>query len=1042
MQPLKLKMNAFGPYAGEETINFLELKNNKLFLISGPTGSGKTTIFDAMSYALYGEANGEQRSTDDLRSQFAGPDTLTRVSLEFSVKGMAYKILREPSQLREKKVGEGLTTHSAYAELKIYNKEPAEVITGIQEVTNKIIEIIGLDSQQFKQIMMIPQGEFRKLLVSDSQEREKILQKLFDTRIYKEIQEALKLKEKESRDVWEKLKTSQKEAMNRINNDLLDEKLNDILNRDNINIDELILRLKVLNKKDKETIDEIKKEIKTYEEESTILIEKKTRGIELNKQIDYLKNIKKEMKLLELKKEKTLAYKIELEKILAVKDIKPFKDMLNKVRNGIQKKSLVRAENKEALEKSTKKFTKIMEVYDLQNSSKQEKLREKLNEELIHYRSSLEKVKDLGSIKEKIALIKAQLKKNLEANEETNNSIEKIEGEILKSEEKIESLENALDIGEISEKLQAMNSQKIILKQVIDLKKEIDALDDKKNTLKKSLDNQEKIMLKKEEDYKKGKLLFHQNQAAILAKDLKEDAPCPVCGSYKHPKKAEFISGVIDQNTLESLEKANSIEKIRYETIKKDYLQLPDKIKIIDNKMEEGIHALKSYNQEFNLDQRSKILDVVMNTIDALEGKKVQVNKNKKEILKLKELITKNKEDLEIMIKGKKILEEAIHLKERELAGFKSKEESIESDIPRDMQSLEALKKTIKKLENKKKIKKEAFDKSIKEYNEEKVKIEKLNSIIEITNKDLKALKEEKVIEEEKFNKALTSKDMTEDEFNKYLEKIEKIGFYEKEIKEYDKEKNKLEHDFKRLEKDVGESSPVNIEFINERIIEITKKKEGILENKEIHSSRVKTNENELTVISNLKEELKLIEEEYKVLGDLSEVANGKNEHRMTFERYVLAAFLENIIHAANTRLTKMTSGRYEMSRTAKKERANKQSGLEIEVFDNYTGKERHVKTLSGGESFMASLAMALGLSDVVQSYAGSVRLDTMFIDEGFGTLDPDALDAAINCLIDLQDSGRLVGIISHVPELKERIEARLEVFTTNIGSTTEFIVL
>jgi len=162
----------------------------------------------------------------------------------------------------------------------------------------------------------------------------------------------------------------------------------------------------------------------------------------------------------------------------------------------------------------------------------------------------------------------------------------------------------------------------------------------------------------------------------------------------------------------------------------------------------------------------------------------------------------------------------------------------------------------------------------------------------------------------------------------------------------------------------------------------------------------------------------------------------------MTFERYILAAFLEDIIYAANIRLNKMTSGRYEMFRTEKKERANKQSGLEIEVFDNYTGKKRHVKTLSGGESFMASLAMALGLSDIVQNYAGNVRLDTMFVDEGFGTLDPDALDAAINCLIDLQDSGRLVGLISHVPELKERIEARLEVSTTNIGSTTKFIVL
>ncbi|MEA1975929.1 MAG: SbcC/MukB-like Walker B domain-containing protein, partial [Bacillota bacterium] len=197
----------------------------------------------------------------------------------------------------------------------------------------------------------------------------------------------------------------------------------------------------------------------------------------------------------------------------------------------------------------------------------------------------------------------------------------------------------------------------------------------------------------------------------------------------------------------------------------------------------------------------------------------------------------------------------------------------------------------------------------------------------------------------------------------------------------------------------------------------------------------------ELKNIKFLNKEVGKIEKKFFIIGDLSNVANGNNEKRISFERYVLAAFLEDIIYAANTRLDKMTDGRYQMLRTDKKERANKQSGLEIEVFDNYTGKTRHVKTLSGGESFKASLAMALGLSDVVQEYAGNVRLDTMFIDEGFGTLDSESLDSAINCLIDLQKNGRLVGIISHVPELKDRIPSRLEVISSNIGSETRFVI-
>ena len=186
---------------------------------------------------------------------------------------------------------------------------------------------------------------------------------------------------------------------------------------------------------------------------------------------------------------------------------------------------------------------------------------------------------------------------------------------------------------------------------------------------------------------------------------------------------------------------------------------------------------------------------------------------------------------------------------------------------------------------------------------------------------------------------------------------------------------------------------------------------------------------------------VKIKSKRYELLGNLARVAQGQNPARVTFERYVLAAFLEDILEAANIRLNQMSQNRYQLYRTDEKERKNKQSGLELEVFDQYTGKARHVKTLSGGESFKASLSMALGLSDVVQSYAGGVRLDTMFIDEGFGTLDQESLESAINCLIDLQKTGRLIGIISHVQELKERIDVRLEVSSGYTGSATRFVV-
>lgn len=1042
MQPIKLKMNAFGPYPSQETIDFSELKNNKLFLISGPTGSGKTTIFDAMSYALYGEANGEYRTTDDLRSQFAGPDTLTWVSLEFSVKGTDYKILREPSQLREKKVGDGLTTHNAYAELIIYNHEPAQVITGIQDVTTKITEIIGLDAEQFKQIMMIPQGEFRKLLVSDSQEREKILQKLFDTRIYKTFQEALKSQERELKNAWDALKVSQNEAVNRINNESSNDKINEILSRESIDIEELILNLKAFNQSDQEKINKINDSIKELDNELELLIEKKTKGVELNKRIEAFQQVKKDLEEIEKRKSKIDTLKNELNQIEKSKDIKPYKDAHTKIKNEINKKNSVLEVNKQKLEALIETFEETKKAYEFHQSDEEKKKREKIKEQLTDYKRFLEKIKILKSIEEDIITSQRNLKKKQRINEENITQVDQVKDKITKNQERIESLDNLLDLNAINEKLQVLSTKKILLDQMIGLESEINELQVKKTSLKKQLNNQEILMRKKEKAYKKGKLLFHKNQAAILAKELQESDPCPVCGSLEHPNKAEFIEDVITSEQLEHLEQAYSEEKIKYEAIKKDWLEIPERIDLVSKKFDNLKEELKSQDNSIDLENIHEVLKTTHELITVFSEKKEQAHNNKKEISVLKDEILALKSELEEKLQMKNTFENDIKTIEHGLATLISKRDTIKDDIPNGLHSEKKIKSAIDEIEKEIQEKNQMYNKYVSKYNEEKVEIEKLKSVIEVTTNDLKELKNEEEISDVKFKNELSANNMTESTFSDYVSKIDEIDLYKKEIKTFELEKNKLENEYNRLNELIGTTESVNIDLIQKELDTLGVKKNELLLERERYTSRLNTNRRELSAIIELKEKLSSIEEEYLVLGDLADVANGKNEHRMTFERYILAAFLEDIIYAANIRLNKMTSGRYEMFRTDKKERANKQSGLEIEVFDNYTGKKRHVKTLSGGESFMASLAMALGLSDIVQSYAGNVRLDTMFVDEGFGTLDPDALDAAINCLIDLQDSGRLVGLISHVPELKERIEARLEVFTTNIGSTTKFIVL
>ncbi|STA91788.1 SbcC/MukB-like Walker B domain-containing protein [Clostridium cochlearium] len=281
-------------------------------------------------------------------------------------------------------------------------------------------------------------------------------------------------------------------------------------------------------------------------------------------------------------------------------------------------------------------------------------------------------------------------------------------------------------------------------------------------------------------------------------------------------------------------------------------------------------------------------------------------------------------------------------------------------------------------------------------------------------------------------------------DYNHYLS----MKLSEDELKNLDEDIQNYNQNVKtvkfNLDKAIKNSKDLKLRdenLIKQRLEKVEEEKSQLNREYNIIFSRLDNNRKTLKEIEKLNEKIKGKEEEYKVIGELARISNGDNDERITFERYVLAAYFDEIIDAANIRLSKMTGGRFLLVRKEEKGKGRRQEGLELEVFDNYTGKARHVKTLSGGESFKASLSLALGLADVIQSYAGGISLDTIFIDEGFGTLDPESLDNAIETLVDLQNDGRLVGIISHVPELKERIDTILEIIPTKEGSRARFLV-
>jgi exonuclease SbcC len=560
-----------------------------------------------------------------------------------------------------------------------------------------------------------------------------------------------------------------------------------------------------------------------------------------------------------------------------------------------------------------------------------------------------------------------------------------------------------------------------------------------------------------EKDYIKCKTVYEEmnerflkGQAGILAESLVSGKECPVCGSTDHPRPADKIEGVPSQKDLDEA-------KLVYET----------KLKEKNDRIAKLTDANSKKNTSFNEFEETKdrLKDIVFDNIKEMSPSEVRSyinDKGPKLKAELDELSLKsNKLDKAISEKASiealiKKYETEIKLSEveipkvesdyREIYSFVVSEEDqikrLEIEIPEDIRSSAKLSLKIKELESILSSLEKAFKEAQDNYNSAVKQYTYLEA-----DKEAKAINvKEGIIEVETWKNNLENKiaECGLSNFQDYVvAKIsqDEVELLNSEITEYYKRLQSMKDGLEKAIKDTQGLSSIDIENLKVKASSFKLEEDNLASKEKVVYSRIKNNKNVLNEINKINSEISKDEERYNVINDISRAANGFNEERITFERYVLAAYFDEIISAANLRLNKMAGGRFVLKRKVEKGKGQKQEGLELEVFDNYTGKSRHVKTLSGGESFKASLALALGLADVVQSYAGGISLDTMFVDEGFGTLDPESLDHAIQCLIDLQNGGRLVGIISHVPELKERINVRLEVTPAKEGSKARFVI-
>ena len=1043
MRPLKLTMSAFGPYAGEEIVDFTLLKDKKIFLITGPTGAGKTTIFDAISFAIYGKASGGDRESENFRSDFAEEDRITYVELSFLLKGKEYYIKRIPQQLKKKRKGDGYTEQKSDAELI---SPEGKVYTGVTEVNKKIQELFGISYEQFKQIVMIPQGEFRELLSSNSKDREEIFRRVFGTYGFLKIQEKLDSGAKELENKIKSLKEQRGAYVKGISFPG-NEEFSTLTSGDVLNIPEFLILSKRLIDEDKISRQELTELIHKKEEELASISQEITKGTSLNKELKALGELRERKRLLEDKKESYYALEYKLERSKKASAIRGKEDYLTS-------RSLYKDQCQKALEKDKQSLEKALEALSL----RQQKLKEQ--EELKDYRKSLGE--SITELKKDIASVKEYEEKKLNINN-IQRTYEALKKDRDTKQQLVDNTSKELTIlGDFVSKHQAVPKELIIKENLYKETKELEVKllklyqeEERLLTLRKEFSEKRTLCKSKEDVFKRTKdlydsldLAFKKGQAGILGEELEEGRPCPVCGSTHHPAPAKRGKDIPSE---EDLKKA----KVNYEKSNKDFNEILSELAGLREKgSEQG-----RYVDELKHDISSKLtIDIISlpkeelldNINNELQGVKSKLSSLKLELAELskqdKALSQAIKEEEVLKVKLRALEEEKKALEEGYLSAYSTHEREkellshLERSLPQGVNSLIELQKLIGKKEEELHLLEESFKKAQEAYNDAVSEKSALEGNIRTREEALYKAKEELLLADTELKEALRLQGFQDrEEYSSYKISDKEIEALEEDIKNFNQELKSIRDLCVEREKALQGAEPVSLEGLEEQLIAKGREKTDLTERERLIYSRISGNEKNLAAIEAIQVNLEGLEEEYSVIGELSKVSRGFNSERISFERYVLAAYFDEIITAANVRLNKMTSGRYALYRIQEKTKGSHQQGLDLEVYDNYTGKARHVKTLSGGESFKASLSMALGLADVVQANAGGISLETMFVDEGFGTLDPESLDSAISTLIELQKSGRLVGIISHVPELKERIEAKLIITTGIEGSHASF---
>ncbi|PTH74110.1 exonuclease subunit SbcC [Staphylococcus agnetis] len=1004
MKPIRLTLENFGPFL-KENIDFTQIETNQLFLISGKTGSGKTMIFDAIVYALYGRASTTAREVAQLRSHFAPPEEPLKVIYEFDMHHQRYKVIRSASFTKPNKKSEtpGI--------LEVYKREDDHFVLQESKINagNAYLQsLMNLKVDQFRQLFILPQGEFKSFLVSKSQDKQTILRTLFNTVMYEDLKNTLKEKTKSIQDdmdkTYDRLRTCWQD-MYALDNETLKHYLEMDVSQ-YAKIETYLSEFNVIGyqevsqlSSEKEKIEQQMKHVQTQIDQETMrqqlsseLKEVEHQRLSLKEQSDEIKQLEQKLHIL---KESQLA-------IHALTELEQLQQDMN--------------DNKEklaVLDNQMKAYQQELNTYQQKSDqleAKQTDIDSKL-ETLKTTHHYIQHEKDIiQAFEDETAL--------LQQNENLNHTLEKVRAHLEQIKAELDTL--ATDFSKLDEYKETQFSLRRQLDKIDGIEQQYKRkceLDKQRHELTASLtaseQHIEQLASQKHEITESAQsMASHDDMIQTLRATLSISEPCPVCGQIVHDTNVgedmELLKKQLEENEqIEAKVRQIATSMIEQQTTLNHIDTQLKELESIEDPEHQKQACLKQKAHNASL---IKELTAKQQQVENLNDKKRRLEENAQQ---LKSDITKNNYAQEHA--KQKVMQFKQTTQFDDFYTFKTSYEKLEKEVNAFQKERDELKTNIQTVNEQLMIIKNDIKHQDAQHQSNQKRYAKVDATVQ---EEMRKLKVDSLTQLRQLT--------TEAE---YIEAYQtRIETFHKDMQKWTTQRDSLSQKLKGLPENNLQALQLESEHIQNALNTVTKQYNET-------AFQVQENKKKIHKIEEIIQYIQQSLTQHRAIFNLSEVISGKNNLKLTLENYVLIYYLEHILDAANKRLRHMTGQRFELVRKIDKGRGY--SGLEIEVFDYYSNQARHITSLSGGETFQASLALALGLSEIVQNEQGGISLDAMFIDEGFGTLDQETLETALDTLIQLQATGRLVGIISHVTELKNRIPTILEVNAKNYQSST-----